>query len=378
MKISYLLIFWSLWFLNYSTRTILAPLLPIIEDELVINHALAGSIFFYMSLGHTITMFLAGLLSHRFGYKKLILTSLVILVISLLFLKYAESYASFAVISFFIGLGSGIYLPCAIPLITSIFKRDNWGKAIAFHETAASFSIFSIPLFIAFALSFFHWRTLFIFMSGACVVATIYTGLFVPDTRPAEEKKVQISSILKRRDFWIMVILLSAAAMITAGIYNLLPLYLVKEKGIELQMANTIFGLSRVGGFFAMILIGFVLDRFRVKKILLITLLIPSLSTIGIAITQNYSFLVTMLVIHGTIGVTFFPVGFMAISKLTHVNERSVFTGTSVAIAAIVGRGMTPFVLGVIADAWNFQIGILLLGVFTAASCVFIRRLKDI
>ncbi len=178
MKISFLLIFWSLWFLNYSTRTILVPLLPVIEDELVINHALAGSIFFYISLGHTITMFLSGLLSLRIGYKKLIISGLVILTISFLFLKYAESYASFAAIAFLMGLGSGIYLPCAIPLITSTFSRDNWGKVIAFHETAASFSIFSIPLLTAFALSFFHWRTLFIILSGACFVSIIYTLLF--------------------------------------------------------------------------------------------------------------------------------------------------------------------------------------------------------
>ena len=201
MKVSFLLIFWSLWFLNYSTRTILAPLLPVIEDELVISHALAGSIFFYMSLGHTITMFLAGLLSLRIGYKKLIILSLVILITALLLLKFAKSYTSFALISFFMGLGAGIYLPCAIPLITSLFKRANWGKAISFHETAASFSIFFIPLFTAFALSFFHWRDLFICLGGACLVAAIYTGVFVPDTRPAEEKKARLSSVLTRLDF---------------------------------------------------------------------------------------------------------------------------------------------------------------------------------
>lgn len=45
MNILFLLLFWSLWFLNFSTRTVLSPLLPIFEKELQISHALAGSIF---------------------------------------------------------------------------------------------------------------------------------------------------------------------------------------------------------------------------------------------------------------------------------------------------------------------------------------------
>lgn len=70
MKILLLLLFWSLWFLNFSTRTVISPLLPIIEDELTITHALAGSIFSFLSVGYTIALLLSGFLSPRVGYKR--------------------------------------------------------------------------------------------------------------------------------------------------------------------------------------------------------------------------------------------------------------------------------------------------------------------
>jgi len=59
MKFFILLLFWSMWFVNFSCRTIIAPLMPVIEDELFISHALAGSIFTFLSAGYTVSLLLS-------------------------------------------------------------------------------------------------------------------------------------------------------------------------------------------------------------------------------------------------------------------------------------------------------------------------------
>ena len=215
MKISIIIIFWSLWFLNFSTRTVLSPILPIIEDELSITHTLAGSIFLYISIGHTTTVFLSGLLSLKVGYKKLIIISFGILIAALILLKYGNTYLSFAAIALFMGLGSGLYIPCAIPLLTSIIERSKWGKAIAFHETAASLCILAIPLLTAVALGYIHWRNIFIILGGFCLIATTFFWLFVHDNRPMEKNTFRYGAILGRKDFWIITILMTVAAIFT-------------------------------------------------------------------------------------------------------------------------------------------------------------------
>jgi len=378
MKIFFLLLFWSLWFLNFSTRTIISPLLPIIEDEFAISHAMAGSIFSFLSAGYTITLLLSGFLSPRIGYKRSIILGFAILISAVFCLKYARSYPSFAVATLFVGLGAGIYLPSVMPLLTAIFSRDNWGKAIAFHETAASFSILSIPLLTIVALRFFHWRGLFNILSMACLVVIIFFCIFSPDPRPKKEKKARLSRILIRKDFWIVAILWIFAASNSLGLYNLIPLFLVKEKGMSIEMANTIFGISRIGGFFIVILVGFLVDRYGAKKILFLLLLTTGLTTVGLALTQTVPQLVVMLILQATVCSGFFPVAFVAISKITSFNERSIFTGTTIAIGVIVGLGLTPFVLGAVADIWNFQYGILFLGVVTAVSCILVRGIGEI
>lgn len=378
MKIFLLLLFWSLWFLNFSTRIVISPLLPIIEDELAISHAMAGSIFSFLSAGYAITLLLSGFLSPRIGYKRSIVLGFTILMTAVFCLKYATTYPSFAIVTLFVGLGAGIYLPSVMPLLTAIFARDNWGKAIGFHETAASFSILSVPLLTTVALHFFHWRALFFILSMACLVVVISFCIFSPDPRPQTEKRARLSRILSRKDFWIMAILWIFAASNSLGLYNLIPLFLVKEKGMSLEMANTIFGISRAGGFFIVILAGFLVDRYGAKKILFLILLTTGLTTVGLALAQTLPRLVAMLILQATVCAGFFPVAFVAISKITSFNERSIFTGTTIAIGVIVGLGLTPFVLGAVADVWNFQYGFFVLGVVTALSCILLRGIGEI
>lgn len=378
MKIFFLLLFWSLWYVNFSARTVISPLLPIIEDEFAISHAVAGSIFSFLSIGYTITLLLSGVLSPRIGYKRSIALGLLILMTSLFCLRYTTTYASLAVASLFIGLGAGIYLPSAIPLITAVFGREHWGKAIAFHETAASFSVFSIPLLTAIALRFINWRTIFFILSAACLIVCTFFCIFSPDPSPQKGKRVQFSSVLRRRDFWIMAILWVFAASCALGLYNVIPLFLVKENGMSLETANTIFGFSRIGGFFVAITAGFLVDRYRAKKILFLVILFTGLSTMSLALAQTIPFLVVMLFVQATIYPAFFPVALVTISRLTDFNERSIFTGTTIAIGVIFGMGLTPVILGAVADVWNFKVGIFALGALTTLSCISLKGVKGI
>jgi len=188
MKIRLLFLFWSLWFLNFSTRSILSPLLPLIEDELVLTHARAGSLFLCMSFGFTLSVFMSGWISKHIGYKRSIIISFFALALALIGFRFAETYFYFAAVSFFVGLTSGIYFPCAIPLITSIFSRENWGKVIGFHETAASSSFLAIPILVTLALRFFHWKSCFLILSGACLLAIFFSGCF-PLVRVSERRR---------------------------------------------------------------------------------------------------------------------------------------------------------------------------------------------
>lgn len=373
MKYSLLLLFWIFWYVNYLSRTILSPLMPAIEDALTINHAMAGGLCFSFYTGSTLSVIAGGFLALRFGYKQLILCCFLILSLGFGAMGFVRSYYLFIGISFLLGLGSGLYIPCGIPLLTAVISKDHWGKTISIHETAAGCAIMTIPFIAAFALSQMTWYALFWVMGGVCLVTALLLFLVSPDPRPFEDKKSHGTGLLRQKQFWMLLIVFTTCGIASMGIYNIVPLFLVKERGLSIGAANTLFGISRIGGFLAMVLTSLILDRFSVYKIFMAIVLITGLSTMGTALADNYHLLVTMLVIQATFSVVFFPVGLTVISRITTQRERGIFTGISMSVAGIVGPGISPVILGAVADAHSFAIGILLVGLITTISTVCIK-----
>ena len=206
-KLILLPVLWGLWYLAFATRTIVAPLLPLIENELGINHAMAGGLFLFTGIGATIAVLLSGFFSVKVGFKKLIIISFLLAAGASLGIFYAKSYLILAVLLFVLGLSGGFYLPCAVPMITSIFEPAHWGKAISFHETAAGFSLLSIPFIVAYVLGFLQWRSLFIMLAASVMVVLAAFWCLSPNPQPNKAKKASLRAILTRADFWILLIL---------------------------------------------------------------------------------------------------------------------------------------------------------------------------
>jgi NNP family nitrate/nitrite transporter-like MFS transporter len=373
-----LLVFWSFWFFNFSSRTVLSPLLPLFEHELNITHTLAGSVFFFVSLGYTLSLLVSGWLAVRIGFKKAIIAGVSLLALALFCLTFASSYAYLGLFVTVIGFAAGIYLPSAIPLLTSAIRPEKWGRAIAFHDTAASFSILAIPLMTAAILRFFEWKVIMYILCAGCIISSLVFYVLSPDPQQRDKSRFGFLQILQRKEFWIMAVPWVFAAGSSLGLYNITPLFLLTEKKISLETANTILGLSRVGGFIATFAAGFLADRYGVRKVLLSSIAITGVSTGAVALCDSFPLLVTALAAQATVSTVFFPVGLVTISKITDFNERSLFTGAIVAFSMIFGNGAIPFLLCAVADAWSFRDGILFLGILTALSCTLVRKLPKI
>jgi NNP family nitrate/nitrite transporter-like MFS transporter len=377
MKIAQLFLFWALWYLAFSTRSLISPFLPIIEDAFAIRHAMAGGLVFFVAAGSTLALGVTGHLAQHVGPKRLIAASFVLAAGALIGLYYAGTYASFAFFLFLFGIGGGFYLPCAIPVLTTVFDRAHWGRAIAVHETAAGFSILSIPFLVALALGMMPWRSIFLVLAGAFLIMVFVFWRVGPDPALQRQKRVGFTALLSRSDYWIILVLWVASGVGVLGVYNIVPIFLVDEKAMAVETANQLLSVSRIGGFAGQIGLGFFMDRLKTKRVLAFLSIASGLSAIGLASAHSQWLLALMLVLQGTFCVVFFPAGIVAISKLTNEQERGLYTGTIMAVSGAVGMGIAPAALGAIADAWSFQAGIYLIGVVTLAACLLLGFLKD-
>jgi MFS family permease len=106
------------------------------------------------------------------------------------------------------------------------------------------------------------------------------------------------------------------------------------------------------------------------------SLLTAGLSTVGLSLASGLSQVTAALVFQATFAVSFFPVGLAAISKLTDLSERSLVTGIALSMGVAFGMGGAPFIIGVIADHFSFQAGILGLGILTLLSSLGVSLLE--
>jgi len=378
MKGLALVIFWFLWFLNFSTRTIFSPILPLIEDGLSISHGQAGGLFTSLAIGFSITLFLSGRFALGLGYKRTVGIGIFCISLVLMGFHWAESYQSLHLLFFLLGLSSGTYLPTIFPIITQTYEARHWAKAIGIHETAPCLSIFFIPILVPFALRYLHWKSLLLLLGILTVLFLI--PFWKVSVEPIHEKTYERSpyqDIFRNRVVWIIGLLWVFSAASSLGTYSILPLYLIKERGMEFGFANRLLGISRVAGVMVPLSIGFLTDRYGFKVILRWSIFATGLSTIGLALSSKLPLIFITLILQALLSLAFFPVAIIAISRLTPISKRSVSIGVITAIGVIFGTGGGPFILGMVADHFSFKVGLLGLGVLTTLSSYLTRFIKS-
>jgi NNP family nitrate/nitrite transporter-like MFS transporter len=379
MKLLPLFIFWCLWFFNFSTRTVFSPILPLMEDSLSLSHGEAGGFFTSLSVGYSLSLLLTGRFASIWGYKRIVVIGFMGIGIVFVVLQWVGTYSAFHLLFFLLGLATGTYLPTMLPILTETYDPKNWGKAIGIHDSAASFSLFSIPILIAFGLELLSWKSILLILGIVSLFFPVFFWKVSAEPKHEMfEHGIRYRDFLKRKPIYVMSLLWILSSASALGVYSILPLYLVKERGIDYYFANTLFGISRAGGMVVPIFIGFLLDRFGSRSILFWSLFTTGLSTMALSMASTLPIILVTLIFQSFLSLAFFPVGLSAVSKLTSLSERAMALGLIISIGMIFGIGGSPFLLGVIADHSSFQIGILGLGILTTLSSLSVKFLREI
>jgi NNP family nitrate/nitrite transporter-like MFS transporter len=362
-----LLFMWFLWFLSFTSRAIFSPVLPLIEDEFSVTHAAAGSLFAFMSIGYSLSLLASGILGGRIGYKKFIVFCLIGTALVFLAIPFVSAFPPLRVLSFLLGLAAGIYLPSSIPLLTAYFHEKTWGRTIAIHDSAASFSIFASPFLCLAILAFLPWRGIFALLGAVTLVCGIVFLFLGPEVKISPRGANPFRALLKRKPLWIMGTVWLFAAASNMGLYFIFPLYLTKELQIPLESAHAIFGLSRIGGIAVAVAAGFIVDRLSLRRMIFGIILLTGLLTLAL-IYRDLQWLKIILFLQASIAVGFFPVALVLLSRIFDREVRGQATGLIVTFGVVFGIGLGPYLLGLSGDLYSFRFGIGLLGILTTLS----------
>jgi NNP family nitrate/nitrite transporter-like MFS transporter len=374
--LTFLLFLWYLWFLNMGARIIFAPILPIIEDEFFISHARASSIFVFLSVGYGISMLGSGVYAGRIGYRKSIVLSLFVSCIVFFLIPFVRNFFLLYLCGFTIGLASGIYLPSVLPLITEYYAERRWGKSIVIHDSAAPTAIFFIPLIVLALLHVVDWRGIFYVFSAAFLAGALVLACIRHDVKIGHAPQGMFGSLIRGRSLWIMTILSVFGAAANLGLYAIIPLYLTKELSMSLEAANSVLGISRLGGIAVAISAGFFIDRLNLVVVLFVILLASGVLTVLTAVA-SIAWIPFLLFVQAGVVTGFFPVALVVIARMFDRQARGMATGVVLTLSVILGGGLMPYLLGLAGDHITFRYGILMLGIIICLASTLTLRLKE-
>jgi len=374
-----LLLLTSVFLLNFISRIIFSPLLPAIEQDMHLAHAVVGSFFLFISAGYFVSILLSGAVSSLLGHKWTIVLSTLGSGLMLSLIGFYTSVPAIRLGLFCLGYAAGLYLQSGLATIARLVAPSYLARGVAVHELAPNIGFVMAPLLCGLMLRYVSWREglqLLGLVMGCmgCLYAIIGSDNGV------KERKMDfavVRHLLTLPPFWLMVLLFSFAICSTLGIYAMLPLYLVTEHGMDQEAANRLVSLSRVSSVLMPLVAGWLGDRFGNILVLKGVLFLAGILTIPLGLFTGQP-LVVFVVLQPMIAVCFFPSGFAVLSGVGGAEARGLAISLCIPLAFLIGGGAMPMAIGGVGDHFSLATGFVGIGctITMAAAIAFLLGRK--
>ena len=374
-----ILVLATVFYINFLSRNIFAPLLPVIEVKYGLGHGVAGTLFLFLAFGQCAGFLASGFVSSRLNHRLTVFLSAIGMGVVMLAMAQSASVSVMYIWLLLLGVSAGLYLPSGIAILTELTNQNHWGKVIAIHELAPNLGLVTAPLLVEVLLSVVTWHDIIViigvsqFLIGVLFLLIGQGG--IQKGKSLNPKTMQ--TILKEPSFWIIATVFSLAVGAADGIYAMLPLYLVHEIRFERQLANTIVGCSHIFGVILVFFSGIITDRIGARRAMVSFSITTGILTLMLGIFRG-SFITPILVfLQATSIVCLFPPTLVIASLNFPAHLRSLAFSLLFAVDVLFGAGMVPSCIGHIAEVLSFSFGISLIGILLLAATPMMFYLRS-
>ena len=353
----------AIFFINFTIRIIVSPLLPTISLDMGLTHDQGGSLFLISASGYFIALLCSGFVSSKIGHKKTIAFSAIAAGIAFILTGLSQGLIGMRTGLFCVGMASALYLPSGMAMLTSSIDQGNWGKAIGIHELAPNLSFLLSPLICEVFLLTLPWRGVFFIIGGVSIVLgfSFFRFSSVNDFFGESPTLTAFLPLAGKRSFWIMVVLFTLGVGGTLGVYSMLPLFLVDIHGIPQAQANSLITMSRILTLPMPLFIGWVSDRVGLKPTLSAVLFLTGLTTLLVGVMEGQ--LIKMAIFcQPLMAVCFFTPAFAALSQIGSKKIQNIAISFTIPIAFFLGGGVVPNLIGIMGDHGFFSMGFIIFG----------------
>ncbi|MCL1940254.1 MAG: MFS transporter [Desulfovibrionaceae bacterium] len=367
-----------MFLLIYLARAIFGPLLPAIEQEFGISHAASTRFLLYLSIGFSVSTFLSGYVSSKIRPRIMVGGSLILSGLVLLAISTAASLPLLTILFIALGLSSGQYFNGGLSTMRSLVPLSQWSKAISIHEFGPNISFFLAPLLAGVGVSMFGWRG----VSTGMGWLTIGGGLlFLLIAKGGEYPSAPLSfggftKALKEPKLWLFTWLVGLGIAGEFAPFSVLTLHMIDERSLSPELTALLLSTSRIAAPIAVLGGGFVTTRFGVRRTLYACLVVYALGMFCMAMPWFPIFTLGLFV-QPVLTAMIFPPVFTFLAESFPLRDQPMYLSIGMPLAAFMGAGLMPSILGIWGDLASFSAGFAMMGCLVALSLPLLRLMSD-
>lgn len=360
----------------FSSTISKTPILPIFAKSLGATGAQIGIIASASTIPGILISYIAGDLADRFGYKKILIWSLLIFSSAPFLYLLVQNPMELGAVRFYHGFATAAFGPVAMAAIAAVSKK-HMGQNLSLYSSATLVGRALAPTAGGTLYQFGGHNAVYLTAGVAGVLALAAAVLFFrkpakiggdnTHTESLKTKEEQLSfgekllGVLKYRPL-LLVGLLDACAYFAYGAFEMVfPLY-AKKLGMQPAEIGLLLGLELVGMILFKPVFGRVSDSFGRLPMVVTGFASCALAFILLAVLKSTVAIIPLIIVYG--------LGFALITASTSALAADVARagqlGASLGILSTimdVGQTFGPPVIGGVSDAVNYAAGIGLLGI---------------
>jgi MFS family permease len=369
----------------FSSTISKSPILPLFAKSLGATGAQIGWIASASTIPGILVSYLAGDLADRYGYKKILMGSLLIFASAPFFYLLVRDPLGLGAARFYHGFATAAFGPVAMAAIAA-FSGRNTGQNLSLYSSATMVGRALAPTVGGAAYEFGGPISVYLIAGVAGILALAAAAWFFRKPGGTENKEaahlkkddaLQISffrklwGLLKYRPL-LLVGILDACAYFSYGAFEMIfPLY-AKQRGLTTGQIGLLLGIQLAGIILFKPLFGRASDRFGRLPMMVAGLLTCTLSFFLLAVLKPAYAIAPLILVYG--------LGFALITASTSALAADVARkgqlGASLGILSTlmdVGQTFGPPAIGAVSDVFSYAAGIGVLGcilLLAAFGCV--------
>ena len=304
-----------------------------------------------------------GLLSDRYGSKRMILVSFTVAVLGAVLASKANSPLIFILAVSLLYVNNTIYHPASYSYTANLVSAKDRPKAMGIHGTGNTLGHAIGPLSVSVLIGVFAfgWRQVYLVLAvpilfGIVMVLSLKDeGTSKPKAsdRPAE-KGEGIRSLFTPNMVNFLTFR-SLSSMGTSMISSFFVLYLMDVKGLGLALASLIFSSRQLMGLIAAPLGGFMASRYGEKRWVLFSAALGGVSFALSFFSKNIVLFVGFFLLYGFFNTLSGPARTSIMARITPGSRRGLGYSLFFLPNSLIGA-IAPIIAGVIAELYGFNI----------------------